>query len=255
MARPGAEWWDREAFWTSMMDDGSEKAKDVKSYNATNISGTVGVNALLRRILMRHSNGMTYASTGNTLTDLPAKVEKQVDITLFAQELQEYKKLEQQLQESCGQLEQKFGRANNIKVMAMIKRLQKACFGNLRYGEELVDSTNAVYEADTTSPQVTTSSKLHWLINKLKDIRDNSPDAKVLIFSQFSATFARIVGPLVKNGFQFRTLTSDMTMTQRKKALYDFRDDPPTTIFLLSMRSGAVGLNLTQANHVIIMAA
>ncbi len=36
-------------------------------------------------------------------------------------------------------------------------------------------------------------------------------------------------------------------------ALYDFRDDPPTTIFLLSMRSGAVGLNLTQANHVILM--
>jgi len=42
-------------------------------------------------------------------------------------------------------------------------------------------------------------------------------------------------------------------MKQRAKALYDFQHDPPTTIFLLSMRAGAVGINLTQANHVFLM--
>ncbi len=41
--------------------------------------------------------------------------------------------------------------------------------------------------------------------------------------------------------------------SQRARALRDFQQDPPTTIFLLSMRSGAVGINLTQANRVFLM--
>jgi len=35
--------------------------------------------------------------------------------------------------------------------------------------------------------------------------------------------------------------------------LYDIQSNPPTTVFLLSMRAGAVGINLTQANHVFLM--
>ena len=32
-----------------------------------------------------------------------------------------------------------------------------------------------------------------------------------------------------------------------------FSKDPPTTVFLLSMRAGAVGINLTQANNVFLL--
>lgn len=42
-------------------------------------------------------------------------------------------------------------------------------------------------------------------------------------------------------------------MKKRAKALHDFQNDPPTTIFLLSMRAGAVGINLTQANRIFLM--
>ena len=44
-----------------------------------------------------------------------------------------------------------------------------------------------------------------------------------------------------------------MTQPQRAKALRDFQNDPPTTVFLLSVRAGACGINLTQANHVFLM--
>ena len=37
------------------------------------------------------------------------------------------------------------------------------------------------------------------------------------------------------------------------KAIAAFQKDPPTTVFLLSMRSGAVGINLTSASHVFLM--
>jgi len=40
---------------------------------------------------------------------------------------------------------------------------------------------------------------------------------------------------------------------KQRAALYDIQSDPPTTVFLLSMRAGAVGINLTQANHVFLM--
>ena len=42
---------------------------------------------------------------------------------------------------------------------------------------------------------------------------------------------------------------------RRKKALSMFQNDPPTTVFLLSIRAGAVGINLTQANHVFLLDA
>ena len=34
-----------------------------------------------------------------------------------------------------------------------------------------------------------------------------------------------------------------------------FQNDPPTTVFLLSIRAGAVGINLTQANFIVLLDA
>lgn len=96
-------------------------------------------------------------------------------------------------------------------------------------------------------------SKFKRLLSELKKIRDNEPNAKSLIFSQFKSTLDYLKEELPKQGFQFRTLEGSMTMTKRAKALRQFQNDPPTTIFLLSMRAGAVGINLTQANRVFLM--
>jgi SNF2 family DNA or RNA helicase len=60
--------------------------------------------------------------------------------------------------------------------------------------------------------------------------------AKSLVFSQYTSTLKWLQEELPKHGFQFRTLSGDMSMTKRAKALHDFQSDPPTTIFLLSMR-------------------
>jgi superfamily II DNA or RNA helicase len=73
------------------------------------------------------------------------------------------------------------------------------------------------------------------------------------VFSQFTSTLQWLKEELPKHGFQFRTLSGDMSMTKRTKALSDFQNDPPTTVFLLSMRAGAVGINLTQANRIFLM--
>lgn len=96
-------------------------------------------------------------------------------------------------------------------------------------------------------------SKFNHLLKELEKIRDNEPGSKSLVFSQFSSTLQWLKQELPKHGFKFRTLSGDMPMSKRAKALRDFQSDPPTTIFLLSMRSAAAGINLTQANRVFLM--
>jgi SNF2 family DNA or RNA helicase len=96
-------------------------------------------------------------------------------------------------------------------------------------------------------------AKLKVLLTDLRQIRKDSKKAKVLIFSQFNETLDRLKTGLTEKGYQYRTLTGSMTRAQRSKALSDFQQDPPTTVFLLSTRAGAVGINLTQANHVFLM--
>lgn len=83
--------------------------------------------------------------------------------------------------------------------------------------------------------------------------RSHTFAAKSLVFSQFKSTLEWLKVELPKHGFQFRSLSGDMTLAKRAKALREFQSDPPTTIFLLSMRAGAVGINLTQANRIFIM--
>jgi len=96
-------------------------------------------------------------------------------------------------------------------------------------------------------------SKFNRLLKELETIRDDEPGSKSLVFSQFSSTLQWLKQELPKYGFQFRTLSGNMPMSKRAKALRDFQSDPPTTIFLLSMRSAAAGINLTQANRVFLM--
>ena len=97
------------------------------------------------------------------------------------------------------------------------------------------------------------TSKLKVLITELELVRTKDPTAKCLVFSQYTSTLKWLQEELPKHGFQYRTLSGDMSMRNRAMALQDFQNDPPTTIFLLSMRAGAVGINLTQANNVFLM--
>eukprot|EP00937_MAST-01D_sp_MAST-1D-sp2_P005038 g5038.t1 len=101
--------------------------------------------------------------------------------------------------------------------------------------------------------EVEMDSKCKALLQKLKDIREEDQAAKALVFSHFQATIEWLKKKLVAAGFKYRSLDGAMSLSQRSKALRDFQDDPPTTIFLMSIRSGACGINLTQANHVFLL--
>eukprot|EP00903_Cladosiphon_okamuranus_P014611 g13549.t1 len=79
------------------------------------------------------------------------------------------------------------------------------------------------------------------------------PSSKSLVFSQYNSSLEWLKHALPKKGFEFRTLTGGMSRKQRTASLQAFASDPPTTVFLLSVRAGAVGINLTQANHIFLL--
>jgi len=100
---------------------------------------------------------------------------------------------------------------------------------------------------------VACDSKLRTLVAELHAMRASDSGAKALVFSQFSSTIEWLKLRLPGEGFAYRTIDGGMPMRKRAAAIADFQGDPPTTVFLLSMRAGAVGINLTAASHVFLL--
>jgi SNF2 family DNA or RNA helicase len=96
-------------------------------------------------------------------------------------------------------------------------------------------------------------SKLQALLKELTKMRAEDESHKALVFSQFIGTLEWLKSRLPEEGFGYRTISGSMPLNQRAKAIAAFQEDPPTTVFLLSVRSGAVGINLTSASHVFVM--
>lgn len=108
-------------------------------------------------------------------------------------------------------------------------------------------------EVEDAPPPFTSESKVKALIKELKAMHADDECNKALIFSQYQSTLSWLQQKLVEAGFDYCSITGSMALKQRDKAIQKFQKDPPTTVFLLSMRSGAVGINLTGANYVFLV--
>ena len=96
-------------------------------------------------------------------------------------------------------------------------------------------------------------SKIIMLLAELDRIRRERPNEKSLVFTAFSKSLEWICSELECNGFSYRTLSGNMSLSKRKKQLQQFHDDDDVKVFVLTVRSGAVGVTLTAANHVFMM--
>ena len=86
----------------------------------------------------------------------------------------------------------------------------------------------------------------------LKELLLESIDSghKVLVFSQFTSFLAILRGWLNEKGIPFEYL--DGSTAKRQKRVDAFNKDSEVPLFLLSLKAGGVGLNLTSADRVII---
>ncbi len=74
---------------------------------------------------------------------------------------------------------------------------------------------------------------------------------KVLVFSSFVKHLELIKSRIEKENWKFTVLTGQTS--NRKEVIRQFQEDPENRIFLISLKAGGVGLNLTSADYVFII--
>eukprot|EP00762_Andalucia_godoyi_P000549 ANDGO_05357.mRNA.1 Putative SWI/SNF-related matrix-associated actin-dependent regulator of chromatin subfamily A member 3-like 2 len=97
------------------------------------------------------------------------------------------------------------------------------------------------------------SSKINALI---EDITTKMLlDQKIIVFSQWTTFLELIQKAFLIAGIPFVTLTGSMSRSDRQASVKAFQNTPATQCkaFLISLRAGGFGLNLTAASHVAMM--
>jgi SNF2 family DNA or RNA helicase len=122
---------------------------------------------------------------------------------------------------------------SHIVILAALTRLRQACCDPRLVK---VDSRKDVKE----------SAKLDYLLSLTGELIEDG--RRILIFSQFTSMIDLIKPELVRKHIQFLTLTGD---TKDRGTLIDRFQTGEAPIFLISLKAGGTGLNLTAADTVI----
>jgi SNF2 family DNA or RNA helicase len=94
------------------------------------------------------------------------------------------------------------------------------------------------------------SAKLEELA---REISENISNHKALVFSQFLGMLALIKEKLKELDVPFEYFDGSTSAQDREKAIQRFQNDDTCRVFLISLKAGGVGLNLTAADYVYIV--
>jgi SNF2 family DNA or RNA helicase len=115
--------------------------------------------------------------------------------------------------------------------------------------------SDSVSESDASKPEynasdLTPSTKIRQLLQILER---ETPDHKVIVFSQFTSMLDLIEPFLKRQGYNFTRYDGSMRNDLREASLHQLRNDKRTRVLLCSLKCGSLGLNLTAASRVVIM--
>ncbi|MDX2304872.1 MAG: SNF2-related protein [Microscillaceae bacterium] len=93
------------------------------------------------------------------------------------------------------------------------------------------------------------SAKMEVLISKLEEITSNKH--KVLVFSFFKTMLDLVAEELKTRNIDYSHLTGEST--DRQAIVQGFKENEDKQVFLISLKAGGFGLNLTEANYVFLI--
>ena len=169
------------------------------------------------------------------LKDLPPKTEQVLYCELNAEQRALYDKLRAGYQASLmGEIESKGVAGSAIQVLEALLRLrQVACHPGLI--DEQFESIG--------------SAKLEALFEQMAEVLEEGH--KLLVFSQFTKLLAYVTRHLDERGIQYAYL--DGQTRDRGEVVDRFQNDPKCNVFVISLKAGGVGLNLTAAGYVFLL--
>lgn len=94
------------------------------------------------------------------------------------------------------------------------------------------------------------SGKFNEILEKLHAVLEGNN--KVLLFSQFVSHLKLFKKALQEQGIRFSYIDGSLNHEERAKQVNQFQKDEGCSVFLISLKAGGVGLNLTQADYVFL---
>lgn len=86
-----------------------------------------------------------------------------------------------------------------------------------------------------------------------RELEENMGNHKALVFSQFLGMLALIKHKLEELNIPFVYFDGSTSAADREKAVQEFQNNEEVRVFLISLKAGGVGLNLTAADYVYIV--
>ncbi|MGI8821517.1 MAG: DEAD/DEAH box helicase [Chthoniobacterales bacterium] len=164
--------------------------------------------------------------------DLPEKIEQVVPCSLTSSQRNAYDALLREIQQGLGSAGKNVNAGvQRMKMLTGLLRLRQVCCDLRLVGLEKED----------------TSTKLDLLDELLGEAIDG--EHRVLVFSQFVSMLHLIRERLETHEIPFCYL--DGSTKQRQDVVNRFQNDPAIPVFLISLKAGGVGLNLSGADTVV----
>jgi SNF2 family DNA or RNA helicase len=167
--------------------------------------------------------------------ELPAKLEQTIYCVLPSKQRKLYDELRDHYRASLGARigEQGMGRSKILVLEALLRLRQAACHPGLLDPKRVAEPC----------------AKLDLLLPQLREILDEGH--KVLVFSQFTSFLAILRAQLDAAALPYLYL--DGRTRDRQEKVEAFQTDPGYQLFLISLKAGGLGLNLTAADYVYLL--
>ncbi|MBR1864903.1 MAG: DEAD/DEAH box helicase [Lachnospiraceae bacterium] len=168
----------------------------------------------------------------DVLKELPDKIEEVVYTRMEREQEKLYRATEKNIVDGLKKQSGKELQEHKLQILAQITRLRQICCDPM-----------LLYEDYTAG-----SAKLATCMELLKNAVEGGH--RILVFSQFTSMLDLLARELDEEGIPFLLLTGSTTKAKRRELVERFQAGK-ADVFLISLKAGGTGLNLTAADMVV----